>query len=127
MFYGTDDYPSAWRWRSASNADNGEIVGLGRPGCEDDFVRVRPYQDGDLRPRSFNGGIGLPSKGVVGRVGVAVDAGPIWLHSLNHPWVRRGGCLIVKINRLECPGAHIILSLAPLVRPSYWRMPPVVH
>jgi hypothetical protein len=51
---------------------------------------------------------------MAGGVRVAVDRGPIRLHSLDHPRIGRGGGLIIKVNPLEVSGPHIILSLSPL-------------
>ena len=73
------------------------VVGLGGPGGEEDFLRGGPEERRDLGAGFFDGLLGLPAVAVGTAVGVAVGLGEVGEHGVKDPGVEGGGGLHVEV------------------------------
>ncbi len=80
------------------DALDGEVVGLGGAGGEDDLLRGRADELGDLLAGLFDGGFGFPSKGVVAAGGVAEDSGEVGHHGFEHARIERRGGVVIHVD-----------------------------
>ncbi len=81
------------------DALDGEVVGLGGAGGEDDLLGGGADQFGDLLAGFLDGLFGFPAEGVVAAGGVAEDAGEVRHHGLEHARVERRGRVVVHVDR----------------------------
>ena len=85
-----------------------EVVGLGRAAREDDFLRVRADEIGDLLARLLDRLFGFPAERMVAAGGVAEVLGEIRQHRLDDARIDRRRRVIVHVDRkLDC---HRFLS-----------------
>lgn len=74
---------------------DGDVVGLGGARGEDDFLRGRVDEVGDLLAGVFDGVVGFPAVEVGAGVGVAVAGEVVGEHGVEDAWVDGGGGLHV--------------------------------
>ena len=67
----------------ARGALDGDVVGLGGAGGEDDFPDVGPDQGGDVGARVLDGRFGFPPHDMFGAVRITVLFGEVGQHRLN--------------------------------------------
>ena len=65
-----------------SHTLDGDVIGLGGPGREDDFLWIGLDEGGDLTPGCLDGLFGLPAVQMCSRVGVSVLLSQIREHGV---------------------------------------------
>ncbi len=81
------------------DALDGEIIGLGSAGGEDDLLGGGADQLGNLFAGLFHALLGLPSKGVVAAGSVAELHAEVGHHRFEHAGVQRRGGVVVHVDR----------------------------
>src|SRR5689334_18161274 len=76
-----------------------QVVGLGRAAGKNNFFRSGVNQRSDLLARVFYRFLAGPAEGMVTAGRIAELSGEIRQHRLQHPWIDRGGRVIVHVNR----------------------------
>jgi len=109
---GADENAIPARRRSSRQTEQGEVVGLGGTGSEDDLVGVGTDQARDGVRCLLDGLRGPPPDDVVGRVRIAEALVPVWGHPLHDPRVDRGCRLIVGVDGLPVAHCHSGLDVA---------------
>ena len=91
------------------DALDGEVVGLGGAGGEDDFLGGAADERGDLLACLVDGLLGFPAEAVIARSGVAEDAGEVGHHGFEHARVERGGGVVVHVDgQLDAFGQGLV-------------------
>ncbi len=76
-----------------------QVVGFRGAAGEDDFLRRRADQTGDLRAGVLDRFLGRPAKGMVAAGGVAELLVEVRQHRFDHPRIHRSGGVVIHINR----------------------------
>ena len=79
------------------HAGQGQVVRFGRAAGQDDLLFGRADQRGDLPPRLLYAFLRFPPEGVVAAGRVAELIGEVGQHRLQHPWVHRGGGVVIHV------------------------------
>ena len=102
----------------AGGALDGDVVGLGGAGGEDDLPRVRADQGGEFGAGVADRLFGVVAQGVLGAVGVAEALGEEGQHGRDDAGVARGGGLVVEVDHAASGVVGGCVRVAPLPPPS---------
>src|SRR5258708_29263200 len=81
-------------------ADQGQVVRLGSPAGEEDFLGMGIEQGGHAIPGVLERFAGAAA-GLMGAGGIAVDLGRKWAHRLPYRWKQRRGGVVVEVNAVH--------------------------
>src|SRR5579875_1829849 len=110
MLDGRSDNVLAFVARGQSDTLDGQVVALGATAGKYDFGGPAVENGGDLFTRPVNGLHGSPPKGV-DTAGIAIVAGKIGQHGLQHPRIKGGRGRMVKINESLWHGYALNIKL----------------
>ena len=97
-----------------------QVVRFGGAAGEDDLLRRRVDQTGDLRARVLDRFFGRPAKGVVAARGIAELLVEVGQHRFDHARVHRSGGVVIHVNRQF--NGHACVS-----RLEFFRSPDAIH
>src|SRR5258708_27183024 len=81
-------------------ADQGQVVRLGSPAGEEDFLGIGIEQGGHAIASVFQCLAGAAA-GLMGAGGIAIDLDRKWAHRLPYRWKKRRGGLVVEGNAVH--------------------------